>query len=253
VIRLIAYSSGEYIEQTVTNVSTISESLARWPVTWIDVDGLGDVDTVAKLAEMLGLHPLAVEDTVTSHQRAKVEHYHDHLFVVIHMAGNGRGLETEQLSMFLGKNFVVTFQQGVPGDPFDAVRDRLRKGISHIRHAGPDYLAYSLIDAVIDGYFPVLETLGEHLENLEDDILAHPTPQGASHIHQSRRDLMALRRAIWPLREAMNMLIREPSPLVGDEARLYLRDCYDHTVRILDFVETTASWAQISWSCICQA
>jgi magnesium transporter len=118
------------------------------------------------------------------------------------------------------------------------VRERLRKGTSHIRHAGPDYLAYSLIDAVIDGYFPVLETLGEHLESLEDDILAHPTPQSASHIHQSRRDLMALRRAIWPLREAMNMLIREPSPLVGDEARLYLRDCYDHTVRILDFVET---------------
>lgn len=238
VIRLLGYSSDDFAEETVTDLARIKDSLARRPVTWINVDGLGDVELIARLADVLDLHPLAVEDTVNTQQRSKVEQYEQHLFMVMHMASNGNGLETEQLSLFLGKNYIITFQQGRPGDPFNPVRERIRKNHSHIRRAGADYLAYSLIDAVIDGYFPLLENMGEHLENLEDQILTCPGPQTASRIHHSRRELMALRRAVWPLREALNTLIRDPSPLVGDETRLYLRDCYDHAVRILDFVET---------------
>ena len=237
-MRLMAFNGEGFIEQVLEDVRALPELLARWPVTWINVDGLGDVATIARLADVLGLHRLAVEDTVNTHQRAKVEHYRDHLFVVTHMVTFNDQLETEQLSMFLGGSFVVTFQEGRPGDPFNAVRERIRKGIGQIRTLGADHLAYALIDAVIDGYFPVLETLGERLEDLEDEVLARPTGRISSRVHQVKRDLMTLRRVMWPLRDAMNGLLRDPTPLVKDETRLYLRDCYDHTVRIIDLVET---------------
>jgi magnesium transporter len=222
----------------VTDLAAIPASLARWPVTWINVDGLGDVDLISRLAEMLGLHRLAIEDAVNTQQRAKVEQYRNHLFLVAHMASANQTLETEQLSLFLGSNFVVTFQQGLPGDPFGPVRDRIVKEAGHIRGTGPDYLAYALLDAVIDGYFPLLEAIGERLESLEDEILLRPGVQTTSIIHQTKRDLMTLRRAMWPLREAVNTLVRDANPLISPETRVYLRDCYDHTVRIIDFVET---------------
>jgi magnesium transporter len=237
-IKVIAYGSDGCVENTIHDTAAVREYLDRWRVTWINVDGLGDVQTIARLADILDLHRLAVEDTVNTHQRAKVEHYPNHLFIVVHMATYDSSLETEQLSLFLGKNFVVTFQEGRPGDPFNLVRERIRDAVGHLRQAGADYLAYSLIDAVIDGYFPVLEMTGERLENTEDEILTRPTGRTASQVHQIKRELMTLRRTIWPLREAMNSLLRDPSPLVTDETRLYLRDCYDHTVRIIDFIET---------------
>ncbi len=238
VISVITYSSDAFEERTIQDVTTLKECLGHWPVTWINVEGLGDVNMIARLADMLNLHRLAVEDAVNTLQRAKVEYYPNHLFMVAHMATIENDLETEQLSLFLGKNYVVTFQEGRPGDPFNPVRERIRHAVGHIRQSGADHLAYCLIDAVIDGYFPVLETTGERLENLEDEILIRPSRDTASHVHQTKRDLMTLRRTIWPLREALNTLLRDPNPLVTDETRLYLRDCYDHTVRIIDFIET---------------
>ncbi|HPD30193.1 MAG TPA: magnesium/cobalt transporter CorA [Phycisphaerae bacterium] len=238
VITVIAYGSDGCSEQAIRDVADVQAYLARWPVTWINVDGLGDVQTIARLADILGLHRLAVEDTINTHQRAKVEHYPNHLFMVAHMATYNDHLDTEQLSLYLGRNFVVTFQGGQPGDPFDPVRERIRRAVGHVRQSGADHLAYCLIDAVIDGYFPVLETTGERLEVLEDEILGCPTSGTSARVHEIKRNLMTLRRAIWPLREAMNSLVRDPSPLVNDETRLYLRDCYDHTVRVIDFIET---------------
>lgn len=238
VITVIAYGSDGCSEQIIRDVADVQAYLARWPVTWINVDGLGDVQTIARLADLLGLHRLAVEDTINTHQRAKVEHYPNHLFLVAHMATYNDHLDTEQLSLHLGRNFVVTFQGGQPGDPFDPVRERIRHAVGHIRQSGADHLTYCLIDAVIDGYFPVLETTGERLEELEDEVLGRSTGGAASRIHEIKRNLMTLRRAVWPLREAMNSLVRDPSPLVTDETRLYLRDCYDHTVRVIDFIET---------------
>lgn len=238
VIRVMAYGRDGCTEQTVHDIAVIPDYLGRWPVTWINVDGLGDVQVIARLAEILGLHRLAIEDAVNTHQRAKVEHYPGHLFMVAHMATFNDHLETEQLSLFLGKNFVVTFQAGRPGDPFNPVRERIRGDVGLVRQSGADHLAYCLLDALIDGYFPVLETTGERLEDIEDEILARPTSKIASHVHQIKRDLMTLRRAIWPLREAMNSLVRDPNPFLTDETRLYLRDCYDHAVRIIDFIET---------------
>ncbi len=238
VISVLAYGSDKCTEQVIDDVAVVQEYLAQWPVTWINVDGLGDVHRIARLGDVLDLHRLAVEDAVNTHQRAKVDHFRSHLFMVAHMATCNEHLETEQLSLFLGKNFVVTLQEGLPGDPFSPVRQRIRDSVGLVRQSGADHLAYCLIDAVIDGYFPVLEVIGERLESLEDEILSRPAARIASQVHQIKRDLLTLRRAAWPLREAMNSLLRDPSPLVSDETRIYLRDCYDHTIRVIDFIET---------------
>jgi len=237
VIQVITYGPDRCVEQSIRDIDDVRKYLDDWPVTWINVEGLGDVQMVARLAEILDLHRLAVEDAVNTHQRAKVEHYPKHLFMVLHMAAYEESLETEQLSLFLGRNFVVTFQEGRPGDAFNPVRERIRQAVGHVQQAGADHLAYCLIDAVIDGYFPVLETVGERLETFEDEILTRPSSGIASRVHHVKRDMMTLRRMIWPLREAMNSLLRDPSPLITDETRLYLRDCYDHTVRVIDFIE----------------
>jgi len=150
--------------------------------------------------------------------------------------GHDEALTTEQLSIFLGRNYVLTFQEE-PGDCFDAVRDRIAKGGGRIRNCGPDYLAYALIDAFIDDYFPVLERYGEKLEALESEVITRADNQLIAHIHQVKRDLLVLRRAIWPLREAINSLIRDPTPLISDETRIYFRDCHDHAVQLIDLLE----------------
>lgn len=246
IIRVTAYGPDEALEpalmspasQSPADFAKLREQLAHWPVAWIDVDGTGDPQTIQSLGAVFGLHPLVIEDLVNVHQRAKVEQYNEQLFVVARMAGAPPEHETEQIGLVLGRNFVLTFQEGRPGDSFGPVRERIRKAAGRIRTAGADYLAYSLLDAVIDGYFPVLEDIGERLESLEDEILARPGRGTFHRVHDLKRELLALRRAVWPLREAVSGLIREPCALIGDETRLYLRDCYDHAVRIIDFVET---------------
>jgi magnesium transporter len=147
------------------------------------------------------------------------------------------GVETEQVSIFLGPGFVITFQEH-PGDCFDPIRDRIRKGKGQIRRQGADYLMYGILDAVIDGYFPFLEQLGEVVESLEDEVVEKPTRQTLNRVHEIKRDLLNIRRSVWPLREAINALIREESELVGETTRVYLRDCYDHAIQVLDVIET---------------
>ncbi len=186
---------------------------------------------------MFNLHGLALEDVVNVHQRPKVEEYADHAFIVTRMIQAGLPPTTEQVSMFLGEGFLLTFQER-PGDCFDPVRARLRSSRGQIRDRQADYLAYALLDAVIDGYFPVLETLGERLEVLEDAVTAEPPEAEATQIHEIKRELLLLRRAVWPQREMVNALTRETSPYVTDQTRLYLRDCYDHTIQLMDIVET---------------
>jgi magnesium transporter len=235
-IRVIAYSPESAIEEEVHDVDSITNHLAKWPVVWVNVDGLGDAEVIRQLGNIFDLHRLAMEDVVNVHQRAKVEQYDNCYYVVARMAEMHEGLETDQLSLFLGKNFVLTFQE-TAGDCFDPIRLRIRKKGGRIRLAGPDYLAYALLDASIDNYFPVIEKYGEQIEALEDQVVLHPGSQFVPEIHELKRDLLGLRRAVWPLREAVNGLIREPSPLIAQETRLYLRDCYDHTVQIIDLLE----------------
>ena len=236
IIRVIAYGSEAVHEELVEDVSRIGSYLGRQPVTWVNVDGLGDAAVIRKLGEIFGIHRLALEDIINSHQRAKVDQYDNHLFVVGRMVEMADHVETEQLSLFLGKSYVLSFQERV-GDAFDPVRERIRKAGGRVRNAGPDYLAYALIDAFIDNYFPVLEKYGERLESIEEDVLSRPEPVLVSRMHEVKRDLLTLRRAIWPLRETINSLVREPSPFISDETRVYFRDCYDHTIQIIDLLE----------------
>jgi len=206
-------------------------------VTWIDVTGLQDVDLIQRLGNHFKLHPLALEDVLNTGQRPKLEDFDDHCFIVMKELRFDGALQTEQISLFLGVGWVITIQEA-PEDPFEPVRERLRKGKGRIRRMGADYLAYALIDALVDGAFPILEKLGEHLEDLEKDLVGSPTRKLLQEIYALRRELLYLRRAIWPQREVIHALQREDSHLVQPETRVYLRDCYDHTIQILDLLET---------------
>lgn len=236
-VEVLAYNHDQFFEQRLEDLDKLPEILQQWPVVWINVAGLGDATTLSRMGEIFGLHQLALEDVANSHQRAKLEDYQDHLFLVARAVHLRDHLETEQFSIFLGKNFVVMFQEE-PGDCFDPVRQRIRADRGIIRSQGPDYLAYTLLDAVIDSYFPVLEQYSDRIEAIDDAIADHHPNQTISRIHDLRTELLGVRRAIWPHRELVNALVRDPHSLIQEPTRLYLRDCFDHTVQIIDLVET---------------
>ena len=206
-------------------------------MVWVNVDGLGDERTIRELGEMFDLHRLALADVTNVPQRPKAEQYGRTVFLVMHMLRYGEDLSAEQLSLFVTDRAVITFQQS-PGDCLEAVRQRIREGSGRIRSAGADYLAYSLLDTVIDHYFPVLEGYGERLAVLEDGITEQTERQPVSAIRRAKRDLLAFRRMAWPLRDAVNWLLREDAPQIQPETRPYLRDCYDHITRVIDMLET---------------
>lgn len=240
VVRLMAYGPQGCVERelaTSADYDQIRQYLADFPVTWINVDGLGDAEVVRRLGEIFGLHPLALEDVLNSHQRAKVEPYGNHVFVVARVIEGGARLDTDQLGIFIGERYVVTFQQ-LAGDCLDPLRDRIRRGRGIIRASGPDYLAYAVLDSVVDSYFPILEAFGEEIENMEDAIIDGVDGEMISRIHDVKSRMLVLRRVIWPLREALHVLVRDPIPVIREDTRIYLRDCADHTFQIMDLVET---------------
>ncbi len=209
-------------------------------MTWINVDGLGQADIFTALGERLHFHPLAMEDVFNVPQRPKVEAYGDHYLLILRMLRLTPEIEIEgeQVSVFLGESYVITVQERADGDVFEGVRERIRKGRGRVRQSGADYLAYALMDAVVDGYFPVLESLGERLEELEDECVVAQGAMTLPRIQGLRRDLLTVRRAIWPMREAVVALGREESRLITAETKLFLRDCYDHALEALEIVET---------------
>jgi magnesium transporter len=208
-------------------------------VTWIDVQGLGDEAILRRLAQIFEIHPLAMEDVVNVPQRPKAESYDRQQLVITRMmkTADDGALDVEQVSLFVGPGYVLSLQER-PGDVFDPVRARIRSGKGLIRRSGPDYLAYALIDAILDGYYPALERLGDRIQILEEGVSQAPTRAARLGIHRVRRDLLVLRRAVWPQREAVAALVREESPLIGPTVRQYLRDCLDHAVQILDVIDT---------------
>jgi len=237
-ITVMQYGPANIFEGEVKRVEECLDLLDRPGITWINVDGLGEPEVVARLGERLGFHPLAVEDVFNVPQRPKVEAYADHYLVILRMLRLTPGIDEEQVSLFFGGSYVITVQERADGDVFEEVRGRIRAGRGRLRGAGADYLVYALVDSVVDGYFPVLESLGERLDRLEDECV---TPDGGMllpHLQTLRRDLLTVRRAIWPTREALVSLQREESKLVAAETRVFLRDCYDHAVEAIDIVET---------------
>ncbi|MDZ4859610.1 MAG: magnesium/cobalt transporter CorA [Candidatus Hydrogenedentes bacterium] len=236
-ITVMAFGPAGMVEKQIVEPHEVAALIQDWPVVWVNIDGLGDKDVIQQFGTMFELHRLALEDVVNVHQRPKVEDYDDSLFFVARMVYQNQSIETEQLSMFIGEQFVLTFQERPGGDCFSPVRDRIRKGAGRIRVNGAGFLAYCLIDALVDAYFPIIELFGDGLETLEDEVLESPTRSTVTKIHKARRDLLLLRRAIWPLREAINSILRDQCAIFTADTRVYFRDCYDHTIQILDLVE----------------
>ncbi|MBI5362908.1 MAG: magnesium/cobalt transporter CorA [Planctomycetes bacterium] len=237
VLSVLAWTPEECIERAVARPADVRALLATHTVVWLDVSGLGDVAVLREAGEVFGLHRLELEDVINVHQRPKVERHAEHEFVVAQMVNAGLVLETEQLALFFGKNFVLTFQER-PGDGFGPVRERAKSGQGAMRASGPDYLAYALLDATVDQYYAPLEAIGERLEQLEDEFCRKPHPSSLQELHRLKRELLTLRRAVWPLREALGQLQRDDGGFVKKDTRPYLNDLYDHTVQLMDIVET---------------
>lgn len=235
-VTVCTYSAVGF-EETVGDASVVTAPREDC-VTWVHVRGLGDAKAIQRVAEMFGLHALAIEDVLSETQRTKIETYDDHVFCVLRTADLRDQLQTDQLSLFWGKTFVVTFEERAT-DSLSPLRERLHKPQSTIRSSGADYLAYCVIDAVVDGFYPVIEALGDRLEELEDYVLMVPTTSSLAWIHSLRADLLILRRVIWPLREVVDQLLTDSELFLMDRsARPYLRDCYDHVFHLIDVYET---------------
>jgi len=208
-------------------------------IVWINVEGIHDTEIINKIGELFSLHSLTVEDILNTMQRPKFEDFDSYLFIVLKMLGISdmtKGMETEQVSVILGENFVITFQER-PGDVFDAVRECIREGRGRIRKLGADYLAYALINAVVDSYFQILEDIGDQIEQVENRVVLDQEPDTISKIHRFKRAILFMRRTVWPLREEIALLEKSGSDLVKEPTELFFRNLYDHTIQVIDTVE----------------
>ncbi len=239
-IRVIDYREDRLEEKELNRIEESFDYTDNDSVTWLNIDGLHEVEIIQKIGDHFRLHPLVLEDIVHTEQRPKVEEYDDYIFVVTKMLffdEEKSQVRAEQFSLILGRNYVVSFQE-VFGDVFNPVRERLRKVKSRIRGSGTDYLMYALIDAIVDNYFIVLEKIGERVENLEEKLIDDPSPEILQAIHNLKRELIYLRKSVWPLRELISMLERGESSLIQEKTTVYLRDVYDHTIQVIDTTET---------------
>ncbi len=239
-IRMISFNATDIEEH---HFQKLEECLLPPPgtsVTWVNVEGVHDVEVIRRLGDCHSFHPLVLEDIVNTVQRPKIEDYDEYLFIVLRMLRPTEDLDfsSEQLSIILGPDYIFTFQEGLKGDPFDSVRERIRTGKGKIRSMGSDYLAYALIDAIVDGYFSVLETLGERVIDVEEDLALTPERSTLHLINELKKEIIFLRKTVWPLREAIAFLERGDSHLINDSTRVYFRDVYDHTIQVIDTVET---------------
>lgn len=240
VISLIQYDSETIFEGRFDNFEDLIERFDPAKVNWINIDGLGDVELLRKLGQHFHIHPLALEDVLNTSQRPKVEYFQDHFFIISEMIYRDQRerIAVEQLSIFLGKSFVLTIQEECEHDVFAAIRERLRNGRGFARRMKADYLTYTLLDSIVDGFFPILEEIGEGIEEIEEELLSHPSKQSLRDLYESKRMLMQLRRAAWPQREIFNTLIRDDSGLISTDTQVFLRDCYDHITQIIDILES---------------
>lgn len=238
-IRILSFGPNELQEENIPGVSRIKPIMGRRPITWVNVTGLGDKRTIQEIGRVFNLHPLALEDVVNVHQQPKAEFYGESLFLVTRIPVSGPRLETEQISIFVGDGYVLTFQER-PGDCFEPIRDRLRESRGHIRSEGPDYLAYTLLDSVVDAWFPIIENYGDTLDEIDQKITDNVATNTVPQLHAIRHELVRARRLFLRQREALGIMRRtdESADLVKPETRIYLRDCQDHTTQIIDAIDT---------------
>ncbi len=240
-IAVIDYDENGVQEKAVQRIEECFAFRDRQSITWINIEGVHDTDIITKLGEYYGFHPLMLEDIANTQQRPKMDDYAEYLYIVLKMifkSSLNDIVKTEQVSFITGLNFVISFQEGVEGDVFEPLREAIRNNKNRFRVMGADYLLYSLIDAIVDSYFGVLENMGEEIETVEDVLILNPESQTLETIHRLKRELITLRKAVWPLRELINKLQRNETSIIKDHTKVYLRDVYDHTIQIIDTVET---------------
>ena len=239
-ITIIDYDKAQFQEKEAETVEECFPFKDKPTVTWINVDGVHQPEIVKKLGDCFGMHPLVLEDILNTDQRPKMEDFGNYIYIVLKMLyydEKSNEMIIEQISLVLGSNFVISFQEKM-GDVFNPIRERIKSDKGRVRKMGADYLAYALTDAIVDNYFTILEKIGEKVEFLEEELVAKPKPETLQAIHNLKRELIFLRKSVWPLREVISGLERGESSLIDASTKLYLRDVYDHTIQVIDTVET---------------
>lgn len=239
-ITVVDYDPHHLVERVVHSVDECRPFRDTPTVTWINVAGIHDIEVLRALGDCYRIHPLVMEDILNTHERPKLEEFDSYLFVVLKSLTVDREtlqIQAEQISLIVGPNFVISFEEA-PAGVFAAVRDRIRNERGRIRQGGPDYLAYCLLDAIVDNYFLVLDELAEEIEEVEDELLSNPSREMLHRVHRLKRELIFLRKSVWPLREVLAVLERADTGLIRAPTVIYLRDVYDHTIQIVDTIES---------------
>lgn len=240
-LSLIDYNETQAIQTVLASPRECLEYLDTESVSWLNVQGLGDINMLQQMGDVFQLHPLVLEDIVNVPQRPKVERYGNQLVIITHVVTflpSGQGFASEQVSFVLGDNYLLTVQQNSVHDHFAPIRTRIQQAKGTIRRMGADYLAYTLLDAIVDGFFPVLEAYGEQLEILEDEVMLHPSQKTLQNIYHLKRDLSNLRHLIWLQRDTLASLLRDKDTFISRDLEIYVRDCYDHAIQLLDIVQS---------------
>ncbi len=239
-ITLISYNAESFEEKEVNKIEECFESQNTGSTSWINIDGLHEVELIEKIGNHYNIHSLVLEDILNVGQRPKIEDHGEYLFIVFKMFSFddvSNSVKHEQISLLMLKNTVITFQESI-GDIFNPVRERLRTAKGRVRKSGADYLIYTLIDIVVDNYFIVMEKLGEIIEDVEDELIRSPEPEDLQTIHKLRREMILLRKSVWPMREVLNSMYKGDSELINESTEIFLRDVYDHTIQVIDTVES---------------
>jgi magnesium transporter len=240
-ITIVDYNKDVIEEQTVESIEQILQCREKDTVTWVNIEGLGNVELVGAIGEAFNIHPLVLEDILNTHQRPKLEEYDDYLYCVlkgISLAENGFSVEYEQISMLILNDFVFTFKEK-QDELFEPVRRRLRSSKGHFRSQGADYLAYVILDTIVDSYFTLQDSLDDIVDSVEEELLTEPTPKTLGTIQSVKRELIIIRRSISPLREMLNAILRSESPLIEEKSLIYFRDISDHVLRISESIESS--------------
>lgn len=240
VVRQICYGPEAALESTVVAAANCKPPIQPQGVTWYTIDGVHDAEVLRVLGANFNLHPLVLEDIANTKQRPKIEDFDDYIFIAMKMITfdeQAKELRAEHISFIIGAGYVLAFLED-EGDVFEPVRQRIRSGKGRIRKLGADYLLYALMDAVVDNYFTVLEDLGEQIDEVEEEVVESPSSSTLRTVHLLKRELIFLRKSVWPMREVVNALLRDESELIKDETKIFLRDLYDHTIHVIDTVET---------------